>query len=126
MSDRNRRPKEPRGSGDRQHAGDRTDAKRLFRGAVAAGAAAYIRSRDLPRLLALWPHELEDGSKAGCARILAKLRRALRTERRRARAAHWTYDLNKHLGLLSAYRAELAGLQSRDAMSGKRRVRTER
>ncbi|HUU24726.1 MAG TPA: DUF6477 family protein [Methyloceanibacter sp.] len=85
-------------------------AKRMFAGAVVAGAGAYVRSRDLPRLLALWPHELEDQSEAGRQHLLAKLRRALRTERRRARAAHWSYDLNRHLGLLSAYKGELANL----------------
>ena len=84
--------------------------KRIFGNTVAAGAAAYVRSRDLPRLLALWPHEIEDQTELGRRHLLAKLRRALRTERRRAHAGHWTYDLNRHLGLLSAYRGELAGL----------------
>jgi len=90
-------------------------AKRIFAGAVVAGAGAYVRSRDLPRLLALWPHELEDQSETGRQHLLAKLRRALRTERRRAHAAHWSYDLNRHLGLLSAYKGELANLGSGSA-----------
>ncbi|MES0385806.1 MAG: hypothetical protein ABUJ98_14625, partial [Hyphomicrobium sp.] len=72
---------------------------------------AYVRSRDLPRLLALWPHEIEDQTAEGGTRLLAKLRRALRTERRRARANHWSYDLNRHLGLLSAYQGELVNLR---------------
>jgi len=42
--------------------------------------------------------------------VLAKLRRALRAERRRGLAGHWSYDLNRHVGLLSAYRGEQAGL----------------
>jgi len=131
MSGRSRYRRRPRGSGGHQNAKGQfgakpMDAKRLFGGAVAAGAATYVRSRDLPRLLALWPRELEDESEAGRALVLAKLRRALRTERRRARAAHWSYDLNKHLGLLSAYKAELAGLRSRNALLGKRRLRTGR
>jgi hypothetical protein len=58
-------------------------AKRVFGPMTAASAAAYVRSRDLPRLLPL------------C---------------RRARANHWSYDLNRHLGLLSAYKGELASL----------------
>ena len=91
------------------HPGSAT--KRIFGNAVAAGAAAYVRSRDLPRLLALWPHEIEDRTELGRRCLLAKLRRALRTERRRARAGHWSYDLNRHLALLSAYRGELAGLR---------------
>jgi hypothetical protein len=32
--------------------------------------------------------------------------------RRRALAGHWSYDLNRHLALLSAYKSELAGLRS--------------
>jgi len=77
-----------------------------------AGAAAYLRSRDLPKLIALWPHELEDDSQEGTFRVLAKLRRALRVERRRGLAGHWSYDLNRHLGLLSAYKGELASLRA--------------
>ena len=53
-----------------------------------AGAAAYLRARDLPRLIALWPRELDDHSPEGCRRVLAKLRSALRAERRRALSGH--------------------------------------
>jgi len=53
---------------------------------TAPAAATYLRSRDLPKLIALWPHDL-----------LAKLRRAPRAERRRGLAGHWSYDLNRHL-----------------------------
>lgn len=86
-------------------------AERIFGPIAEAGAAVYSRARDLPRLIALWPHELEDESLEGRRIILAKLRRALRAERRRALAGHWSYDLNRHLGLLSAYKGELAGLR---------------
>jgi hypothetical protein len=82
----------------------------MFGPMVEAGAAAYLRARDLPKLIALWPRELGDHSLEGCRRILVKLRRALRAERRRAQSGHWSYDLNRHLGLLSAYKGELAGL----------------
>ncbi|MEZ5829262.1 MAG: DUF6477 family protein [Hyphomicrobiales bacterium] len=78
---------------------------------VTAGVTAYVRSRDLPRVLALWPEEIEDRSEEGGLRLLAKLRNALRAERRRALAGHWSYDLNRHLGLLSAYKGELAGIR---------------
>jgi hypothetical protein len=88
----------------------RSTVRRVFGPIAEAGAAAYVRPRDLPKLIALWPHELEDSSPEGCRRILAKLRRALRAERRRALSGHWSYDLNRHLGLLSAYKGELAGL----------------
>jgi hypothetical protein len=69
-----------------------------------------LRGRDLPKLIALWPHEIDDQSPEGRRRILAKLRSALRAERRRALSGHWSYDLNRHLALLSAYNGELAGL----------------
>lgn len=97
-----------RAAGDPEAGCGRSSAKRIFGSIAAAGAAAYVRSRDLPRLLALWPHEIEDQTAEGGMHLLAKLRRALRTERRRARANHWSYDLNRHLGLLSAYQGELA------------------
>jgi hypothetical protein len=37
-------------------------ARRVFGPSAAAGAAAYARTRDLPKLIALWPHELDDES----------------------------------------------------------------
>lgn len=67
---------------------------------------AYRRTRDLPKLIALWPRELGDGSPAGREKILAKLREALRAERMRGRAGHWAYDLARHAQLLAAYKAE--------------------
>jgi hypothetical protein len=66
------------------------------------------RRTELRRLLPLWPHELADESPEGRRRILAKLRRALRAERRRGLAGHWTYDLARHVELLRVYRLELA------------------
>jgi hypothetical protein len=62
----------------------------------------------LNRLLALWPHELEDETAEARLRILGRLRKALRAERRRGLAGHWTYDLARHIELLRLYRAELA------------------
>jgi hypothetical protein len=88
----------------------RSAARRAFGPMVEAGAAAYVRRRDLPRLIALWPRELADESLAGRRELLQKLRRALRAERRRGLAAHWSYDLNRHLALLSAYKGELYAL----------------
>ncbi len=87
-------------------------ARRIFATMADAGARVYVRSRDLPRLVALWPNELEDHSAEGIRRVLVTLRRALRAERRRAMSGHWSYDLNRHLALLSAYKAEAARLQA--------------
>lgn len=89
---------------------ERITTKRTFGTMAAAGTAAYLRSRDLPKLIALWPHELDDESQEGMFRVLAKLRRALRAERSRGLAGHWSYDLNRHLGLLSAYKGRAGGL----------------
>jgi hypothetical protein len=47
--------------------------------------------------------------------VLSKLRRALRAERRRATSGYWSYDLNRHLALVSAYKAELARLKGEGA-----------
>ena len=77
--------------------------------AIVAGArtaANYQRARDLPRLLPLWPHEIETASIGEHARLLARMRRALRLERQRGIAGHWAYDLARHARLLCAYRAE--------------------
>jgi hypothetical protein len=54
---------------------------------------------------------LEDQSAPARERIVAKLRKALRAERRRGLAGHWTYDLARHIELLRLYRGELAALK---------------
>jgi hypothetical protein len=91
--------------------------------ATALGAAAptgYQRARDLPKLLPLWPHEIEVSSVSEHARLLARMRRALRVERQRGIAGHWAYDLARHAQLLRAYRAETADYLLR---IGERRAR---
>jgi hypothetical protein len=79
-----------------------------------AGEAAdhYARERHLPALLALWPGELLDYSLAGTTEIVARLERALRAERRRGRANHWCYDLNRHAALVSALKGERTFLET--------------
>ena len=88
------------------------DASAIFGTMVEVGVGCYVRARDLPRLIALWPRELCDQTSEGSLLILSKLRCALRAERRRALAGHWSYELNRHLGLMTAYKAEL-GLMRR-------------
>jgi hypothetical protein len=68
----------------------------------------YCRTRDLAKLIPLWPDEIADESAEGRRKLLARLRRALREERRRGLAGHWTYDLARHAALLRAYKAEQA------------------
>jgi hypothetical protein len=71
------------------------------------------RQRDLLRLLPLWPHEVADETPAGRRRIIALLRRALRAERQRGLAGHWTYDLSRHAQLIAVYRTEISVLGAR-------------
>lgn len=68
----------------------------------------YDRCRDLPRLVSLWPHEIANPGPEGHLRIVQRLRRALREERKRGLAGDWTYDLARHAGLYRALRAEIA------------------
>lgn len=81
---------------------------------IAGGAADYVRRRDLPRVLPVGPDEVADESLAGRRRIVARLARALRAERNRGRAGHWTYDLNRHIALRQAYLAERRALPNHD------------
>ena len=68
----------------------------------------YVRTRDLSHLIGLWSAEIEAPSLAGQKRLLRLLRQALRAERQRGLAGHWTYDLARHASLLKAYRCELS------------------
>jgi hypothetical protein len=60
----------------------------------------------LVRLLPLGPDEIVGNEPETTRRIVLKLARALRVERARGRAGHWTYDLNRHIGLMQALKAE--------------------
>jgi hypothetical protein len=62
----------------------------------------------------LWPHELDDDTPEGRWRIVSKLRRTLRAERRRGIAGDWTYDLQRHIELLRLYRLEVTTCGTRD------------
>lgn len=78
---------------------------------LRVSAWSYDRSRDLPGLLTLWPWEIAPDL-ANRMRLLSLLRKALRIERQRGIAGHWTYDLGRHARLLQAYRAEHAEVRS--------------
>jgi hypothetical protein len=52
-------------------------------------------------------HETLIATPASQHALIARLRRALRAERQRGVAGHWTYNLSRHADLLRAYRAEL-------------------
>ncbi len=80
---------------------------------VDAGAAAYDRRLVLPRLLPLEPADLAGPEPDTARRLCRLIARALRAERNRGRAGHWTYDLNRHIGLMQALKAERATLSGR-------------
>jgi hypothetical protein len=80
--------------------------------AISAGLAGYERVPALSRLHRL-SAEAINGETAECARVvLREIERALRAER--ARRGHWSYDLNKHIALHIAHRAESARLARLD------------
>jgi hypothetical protein len=89
------------------------DASRVFGSMVDAGSGCYLRARDLPRLIATLT------ARTGSLLSPSKLRRALRAERQRVLAGHWSYELNGHLGLITTYKAEL-GLMRRAKLRVKR------
>jgi hypothetical protein len=96
----------------------RRRAYRALDGVIANGRGAYERSRMLVRLLPIGPDEITGAEPETTRRIVLKLARALRAERARGRAGHWTYDLNRHMGLLQALKAE----QERLAASARERL----
>ena len=59
----------------------------------------------------LEPAEIADGSAAARWLVVKRLAKALRGERSRGRAGHWTYSLNRHIGLLQAFEAERSALR---------------
>ncbi len=74
------------------------------------------RSRDLPGLIKSDPFAPPAETVDEVQAIVAELEAALRAERNRARAGHWTYDLNRHIALRQAYVAErdkLAAIKGR-------------
>jgi hypothetical protein len=91
----------------------RTQAVHAFERLTAAGVEHYDRTRHLARVLPVGPDEIADVSANGRRAILRRLARALRAERNRGRAGHWTYDLNRHIALAQAYAAERAALAGR-------------
>ncbi len=82
---------------------------------VAKGSELYDRSR-LSRLIPIDVGALAAGPEA-TRTVLKRLASALRSER--ARAGHWTYDLNRHLGLLQALSAERARLAAETSRAKK-------
>jgi hypothetical protein len=90
----------------------RHSADAAIAGTLRAGFEAYDRARDLPRLTRLAPRDFQTDTIDVAMTIVARLERALRSERNRARSGHWTYDLNRHIALRQAYVAESERLRT--------------
>lgn len=81
-------------------------ARGALEAALKAEPGAYRQIEFLRRFHRLAPETIGSETAEDAQAVLRELERALRAER--ARAGHWSYDLNRHIGLLSAYRAEKA------------------
>ncbi len=79
---------------------------------IRAGTEAYDRLRDLPKLARVDTLAGLADTTEHTEAIVARLARALRAERNRARSGHWTYDLNRHIALCQAHRAETERLNA--------------
>jgi hypothetical protein len=89
--------------------------QRLARAASAALDASlrarlekYDRKRALAGFHRLTPEIIDSETPAAARQVVAEIERAIRRER--ARCGHWTYDLNRHIALHVAQRAERARL----------------
>ncbi len=79
---------------------------------VKAGALAYRREDHLAGLIRIGDAPQGQTEEARTRWIIARVRNALRGERARARSGHWSYDLNRHIALKSALKAECERLSS--------------
>lgn len=84
-------------------------ARPAVEAALVASLAAYNRAHALSRFHRLSPETILSETPQAAGLILREIERALRAER--ARRGHWTYDLNNHIALLVARRAESARLE---------------
>ncbi len=85
--------------------------------AIGRAGAGYDRALMLPRLLPLGLSDLPTEEEARAAAICARLERALRRERAKAAGLGRGYDLDRHLALVRALKAErrhLSGLRRGD------------
>jgi hypothetical protein len=76
--------------------------------ALDASLAGYDRLNALSRFHRLSREIILSETPEAARAVLSEIERALRAER--ARGGHWTYDLNRHIALLVAHRAEKARL----------------
>ncbi len=88
----------------------RRNGEATARFAIQQGAELYNRKRVLWRLLPACASELPGEEPDATQQIVQEIENALRLERQRGKTGSWTYDLNRHLALAQACRAERAHL----------------
>ena len=94
----------------------RESAKSALTSAIDASLSGYNRRLALSSLPSLSAETILSETEDAAKRVVQEIEGALRRER--ARAGHWTYDLNRHIALHVAHRAETARLEqlrARDA-----------
>ncbi len=83
-------------------------ARPAVEAALDASLAGYDRLGSLSRFHRLSRETILSETPDAARAVLREIEQALRKER--ARRGHWTYDLNRHIALLVAHRAESARL----------------
>lgn len=83
-------------------------ARPAVEAALDASLAGYDRRHALSRFHRLSRETILSETPEAARAVLREIEQALRKER--ARRGHWTYDLNRHIALLVAHRAESARL----------------
>jgi hypothetical protein len=84
----------------------RRAARPAVEAAISASLSTYDRRLALTRFHRLSPETVAAETPEAARAVVREIERALRAER--ARRGHWTYDLNRHIALLVAHRAESA------------------
>ena len=78
---------------------------------IEGGSKHYQRKRNLPRLISYAFQEESQDPGIATLNIVRRLYGAIRHERQLGKTGHWAYDLNRHIGLRQALRAELVALR---------------
>jgi hypothetical protein len=81
-------------------------ASQALESAIERGESHYDRARTLAAFYRLPNGAIDAETTEAAGAIMREISRALRAER--ARMSHWSYDLNRHIGLMIAYRREKA------------------
>lgn len=78
---------------------------------IEHGVNNYDRLKHLPRLLPNIPFPIRTDNRTETLQIVRCLAEAMQLEKDLGRAGHHRYDLNRHIGLRQALRAELRQLR---------------